>query len=394
MVGRSCSTWRQEPSAWNLPRPRRWRRLTRRYTFRPSLSTLTRGPSVRPAASRHAASRCRLNRHNTDPRPPLDSQEIPMASTTALFTGLSGLAVNSRRLDVIGNNIANVNTVAFKSNRMILAPSFSRNFSLGSAPSAETGGTNPGQIGLGAVTAGTQRNFNDGAISATGVRTDVAIEGDGFFIVDFSGEQLYTRAGAFQLNSNNDLVTVSGAKVQGFGVDPQFNLITGSLVDLNIPLGTLTLAEATRNVNFNGNLNSSGVVSTSGSVQNTRAFFTDALLTPTMEMDGTEDLTVGGTDLYISDGAGGSFLAIEGGADAIITLNGVEKGGKDLGTATFAFTTDPAVIATVDDFGTTMTDYLDFLDSYLGLDRPVPPPPGDEQWLGAATAIDPATGII
>ena len=321
-----------------------------------------------------------------------------MASTTALFTGLSGLAVNSRRLDVIGNNIANVNTVAFKSNRMILAPSFSRNFSLGSAPGAQTGGTNPGQIGLGAVTAGTQRNFNDGAISATGVRTDVAIEGDGFFIVEYAGEQLYTRAGAFQLNSNNDLVTVSGAKVQGFGVDPQFNLITGSLVDLNIPLGTLTLAEATRNVNFNGNLNSSGVVTTTGSVQNTRAFFTDEFLTLGMELTGTDDLsepsTGTGVDLYISDGAGGSFLAIEGGADAIVTLNGVEKGGKDLGTATFAFSTVPAVIATVDDSGTTMTDFLDFLDSYLGLDRPVPPPSGAEQWLGAATTINAAGEIV
>jgi len=321
-----------------------------------------------------------------------------MASTTALFTGLSGLSVNSRRLDVIGNNIANVNTVAFKSNRIILAPSFSRNFSLGSAPSAQTGGTNPGQIGLGAVTAGTQRNFNGGSISATGVPTDVAIEGDGFFIVDYSGEQLYTRAGAFQLNSNNDLVTVSGAKVQGFGVDPQFNLITGSLVDLNIPLGTLTLAEATRNVNFNGNLNASGVVATTGSVQNTRAFFTDVDLTPGMELTDTDDLsepsTGTGVDLYISDGAGGSFLAIEGGADAIVTLNGVEKGGKDLGIATFAFTTDPAVIATVDDSGTTMTDFLDFLDSYLGLDRPIPPPSGAEQWLGAATTINAAGEIV
>ena len=310
-----------------------------------------------------------------------------MASTTALFTGLSGLAVNSRRLDVIGNNIANVNTVAFKSNRMILAPSFSRNFSLGSAPSAQTGGTNPGQIGLGAVTAGTQRNFNDGAISATGVPTDVAIEGDGFFIVDFSGEQLYTRAGAFQLNSNNDLVTVSGAKVQGFGVDPQFNLITGSLVDLNIPLGTLTLAEATRNVDFNGNLNASGVVTTTGSVQNTRAFFTDSMLMPVDEMTGGYDLTVPGQDLFISDGAGSFFLAIEAGSDAIVTINGVEKGGKDLGSATFAFTTDPAVIATVDDSGVNMDDFLDFLDTYLGLDRPVPAPPGAEQWLGAKTEI-------
>ena len=308
-----------------------------------------------------------------------------MASTTALFTGLSGLAVNARRLEVIGNNIANINTVAFKSNRLLLAPSFSRNFSLGSAPSAQTGGTNPGQIGLGAVTAGTQRNFNDGAISATGVATDVAIEGDGFFIVDFSGEQLYTRAGAFQLNSNNDLVTVSGAMVQGFAVDPQFNIITGTLQDINIPLGTLTLAEATRNVNFNGNLNSSGVVTTGGSVTSTRAFFTDVGMG--MPMTGLENLAVAGNDLYIDDGTGSPSLALVGGADAVVTISGVEKGGKDLGTATFAFSTDAGVIATVDDSGTTMEDFLDFLDEYLGLDRPFPIPPGAEQWLGAATAI-------
>ena len=309
-----------------------------------------------------------------------------MASTTALFTGLSGLAVNARRLDIIGNNIANVNTIAYKSNRMILAPSFSRNFSLGSAPSAQTGGTNPGQIGLGAVTAGTQRNFNGGSISATGVPTDVAIEGDGFFIVDFSGEQLYTRAGAFQLNSRNDLVTVSGALVQGFSVDPQFNLIEGALTDINIPLGTLTLAESTRNVDFNGNLNASGVISSGGSFETSRAFFTDpTLLIP---MTGGMDLTDGLTSLYIDDGAGGSFLAFAGGADATVTISGVEKGGKDLGTATFAFTDVPAIIATVDDSGTTMDDFLDFLDEYLGLDRPVPEPVGmPDIWLGAKTEI-------
>ena len=90
-----------------------------------------------------------------------------MASTVAMFTGLSGLAANARNLDVIGNNIANVNTIAFKSNRMIFAPTFSRNFSLGTAPSENTGGTNPGQIGLGVSIAGTQRNFTNGSISAT-----------------------------------------------------------------------------------------------------------------------------------------------------------------------------------------------------------------------------------
>jgi flagellar hook protein FlgE len=291
-----------------------------------------------------------------------------MASTTALFTGLSGLAVNARRLDVIGNNIANVNTIAFKSNRMILSPTFSRNFSLGSAPATNTGGTNPGQIGLGAVIAGTQRNFNDGSISATGVATDVAIEGDGFFIVDSAGEQLYTRAGAFQLNSANELVTISGAKVQGYGVDPQFNIITGTLQDLNIPLGTLTLAEASRNVTFNGNLNASGVIATTGSILTNRAFYTDAALTTLLDAAtmATYDLTQVGNDLYIDDGAGGSFLAFEGGAGTILTASGMEKGGKDLGEHSFAFSATP--VAGTDDNGVYLSDFMSFMDQVLGLD--------------------------
>ena len=295
-----------------------------------------------------------------------------MASTTALFTGLSGLAANSRALDVIGNNIANVNTTAFKSNRIMFAPTFSRNFSLGTAPSDTSGGKNPGQIGLGVSIAGTQRNFNNGSISATGVATDVAIEGDGFFIVERAGERFFTRSGAFQRNQNNDLVTISGEHVMGFGVDAQFQVIEGNLVELNIPVGTLTLAEASRNVTFNGNVNASGVVATTGSVHNTRAFFTDIALTPGMEMDGTEDLTDGLTDLFIDDGAGGSFLAIEGGQQAIVTLDGIEKGGKDMGTATFGFmTAAEAAVAGVDDFGTNMNDFLTFLDAVLGLDQTV-----------------------
>ena len=292
-----------------------------------------------------------------------------MASTVAMFTGLSGLAANARNLDVIGNNIANVNTIAFKSNRMIFAPTFSRNFSLGTAPSDNTGGTNPGQIGLGVSIAGTQRNFTNGSISATGVPTDVAIEGDGFLIVEKAGERFYTRAGALQRNQANDLVTISGAKVMGFAVDEQFKIIAGNLVELNIPVGTLTLAEATRSVSFNGNVNPSGVVATTGSIHDSRAFFTDAALTPGNEMSGTEDLTVVGNDLYIDDGAGGSFLAIEGGEQAIVTVSGIEKGGKDLGSHTFGFmTSGEASVAGVDAFGTTMNDYLAFLDEVLGLD--------------------------
>lgn len=316
-----------------------------------------------------------------------------MASTTALFTGLSGLSTNARNLDVIGNNIANVNTIAFKSNRMVFAPTFSRNFSLGTAPSSTTGGTNPGQIGLGASLAGTQRNFNNGAISATGISTDVAIEGDGFFIVDVAGEQLYSRAGAFQLNSRNDLVTISGGRVMGFGIDESFNIVNGTLEQLNIPVGTLTLAEATNNVTFNGNLNSSGVVATTGSTHTHRAFYTDPALTMLLDAVAMPafDLTVLGNDLYIDDGAGGSFLALEGGRQATITVSGIEKGGKDMGTRSFGFMTAvEAAAAGVDDFGTTLADFMSFMDQVLGLDSTaIGAPPQD---LGGGLSF--AAGVI
>ncbi|MFZ9915674.1 MAG: flagellar hook protein FlgE [Phycisphaerales bacterium] len=286
-----------------------------------------------------------------------------MASTTALFTGLSGLISNSRRLDVIGNNIANVNTTAFKSNRMQFTPTFSRNFSLGTAPGGSTGGTNPGQIGLGVTVAGTQRNFNNGAIGATGVATDVAIEGDGFFIVDVAGTRHFTRAGNFVRNPQNELVSQSGARVMGFAVDEQFNVIEGDLVPLSVPVGTLTLAEASRNVIFNGNLNASGAVGTTGSVHTGRAWFTDAAMT--IPVDANTDLTT--TDIYMSDGAGGSVLAFDSSVNPkSITISGVEKGGKDLGSKTFAFSA--TAVDGADGFGTTLGEFTDFLEDVLGLD--------------------------
>jgi flagellar hook protein FlgE len=313
-----------------------------------------------------------------------------MASTTALFTGLTGLSAHSRKLDVIGNNIANINTTAFKSNRMIFSPAFSRNFSFGTGPSDTTGGTNPRQIGLGVAIAGTQRNFSNGPISATGIVTDVAIEGEGFFMVNQAGERMLTRAGAFQRNENNDLVTIGGAKVMGYAVDPQFNVIEGNLVEMNVPVGTMTLAEASRNVVFNGNLNASGPLPTTGSVHETRAFFTDALLTPGNEMTGAEDLSLAGNDLYIDDGAGGSFLAIEGGSQAVITVNGVEKGGKDMGERSFVFSATP--VAGVDANGTTMNDFIAFLDQVLGLDSTTIPPLNHD--LGGGITINAAGQIV
>src|SRR3954471_4920535 len=178
-----------------------------------------------------------------------------MPSTTALFTGLSGLTANSRNIDIIGNNIANVNTTAYKSSRLLFSTVFSRNLGLGSAPSTNSGGTNPFQIGLGVKIAGTQRNTTGGAVTATGDSRDLAIDGAGYFVVDHSGSEMYTRAGAFRQNQNNDLVNINGDHLKGFAIDQSFNVVPGRLVDMNIPVGSLTLAQATTHVNFSGNLN-------------------------------------------------------------------------------------------------------------------------------------------
>lgn len=309
-----------------------------------------------------------------------------MASTTALFTGLSGLSTNARRLDVIGNNIANVNTTGYKSSRLGFATAFAQTLGLGTAPSANTGGSNPTQVGLGVSIAGTQKNFNNGSVSATGISTDVAIEGDGFFIVDVAGEQTYSRDGSFQLNEAQTLVNIAGGKVLGYGVDAQFNVNSGSLQELNFQVGSMRVAEPTRNVQFRGNLNASGTVATTGSVHQSRAFYTDMGLTTALSDPNVDLLT---TPLYISDGAGGAALAFDGAAaNKILTFSGMQKGGTDLGSHSFAISA--TAVDGTDAFGTTLQDVMNFMDEILGLDNS---DLAGEQ-LGGRVYLDTATGVV
>src|SRR5256885_3545447 len=129
-----------------------------------------------------------------------------MALTRPLFPGLSGLDVNQTRVNVVGNNIANVNTVAFKASRALFKPQSYVTDAGGAAPSTAFGGTNPSQRGLGASVASIEKDFTTGSIETTGKSTDMAIEGSGFFVVQ-GDEQRYTRDGSFVLNSSNQLVT-------------------------------------------------------------------------------------------------------------------------------------------------------------------------------------------
>ena len=271
---------------------------------------------------------------------------------------------------------------------MMFASTLSRTLSLGTAPSTAAGGTNPSQVGTGVAIAGIQRNNTNGAISTTGVATDVAIEGGGYFVVEGGNERMYTRVGAFQLNEAGDLTTVGGGRVLGYGIDEQFQVVPGAVGPINIPLGTMVVAEATRNIVFDGNLNASGPQATTGSVHETSPFYTDGTGTtlldaPTMA---TYDLTMVGNDLYVDDGAGGYALAIEGGAGTVITVSGLEKGGQDLGTHSFAFSATP--VTGVDANGTTLQDYMNFLDDILGLDATTP---GGET-LGGGVSF--AAGVI
>lgn len=189
-----------------------------------------------------------------------------MSSTIALFTGLSGLNANARQIEVVGNNIANVNTNGYKATRLLFSDMIKQNIRTGAPPSEESGGVNPTQIGLGVSVGGTLRDFKQGSISATGDARDMAVEGEGFFIVERGGERFYTRSGAFRQDENNDLVTIDGDVLLGYGVDDRFNVQQGGLTRLNIPIGTRSIAEASSNVRFGGNLNAAGQLPTGGAI--------------------------------------------------------------------------------------------------------------------------------
>ena len=136
--------------------------------------------------------------------------------TQALQTAATGINVGQQQINVIANNVANINTVAYKSANMTFETLFSNTLSHGSAATKEGGGTNPQQIGLGVKIGGISRNFEIGTFVNTGRDTDVMISGNGYFVVqDSDGKQYYTRDGVFTTDSEGNLVTQSGMKVVG-----------------------------------------------------------------------------------------------------------------------------------------------------------------------------------
>ncbi len=277
-----------------------------------------------------------------------------MALQTALFSSLTGITSNSKLLAVSGNNIANVNTTAYKRSRITFETEISQRLTTGSAPTATLGGTNPSQMGLGTRFSSITRDFSTGSLQTTGVNTDMAIDGNGFFIVELEGNTRYTRTGNFVLDRDYNLVNTDGGLVQGFGVDENFDVVDGVLQDLTIPIGVLTIAEATENVKFAGNFNSNGDVATVGSISQSEVLYSDA--TATTQLLGTDSLA----SIYDADG---NLLYNAG---DVITISGVSKGGATLEDRTFEINATNTTAS--NDNGTTVDDFLDFLDDIFGID--------------------------
>ncbi|SFI06329.1 flagellar hook protein FlgE [Selenomonas ruminantium] len=173
----------------------------------------------------------------------------------SLFSGVSGLKSHQTRMDVIGNNIANVNTTGFKSSRVTFADTLSQTQSGASAPAGNLGGTNPKQVGLGTGVASIDTLFTDGSTQSTGKNTDLAISGNALFVLKNGTQEYYTRNGAFQFDAEGNLVNANGMHVQGYIYKD--GVSTGAMGDLQVGSDSKMPAKATTLGTYNGNLNAS-----------------------------------------------------------------------------------------------------------------------------------------
>jgi len=183
----------------------------------------------------------------------------------SLWSGVSGLNAHQTAMDVEANNIANVNTVGFKYSRTNFQNLLSQTLKSATGPQRDAGGKNSLQIGLGTNVSSVETMFKQGSIQNTDKTTDMAISGDGFFVVseDNGKTYKYTRAGDFTFDANGNFVDPNGFVVQGWLADPATNKVDTStaLKPISIPPGLTTPAKETEKIQIKANLNSGDTVS-------------------------------------------------------------------------------------------------------------------------------------
>lgn len=184
----------------------------------------------------------------------------------AMLAGVASIKAQQTRMNIIGNNLANINTTAFKGGRVTFQDMMSQTLRGASSPNGAIGGRNPIQVGLGVRVASTDTNTEQGSLNATNRPTDMAITGNGFFPVTDGNQILYTRDGGFDLDANGDLVhRATGTKLIGWTADPVTGAVDtsqalGAASTLNIPLGAAMTAQATSQATWAGNLDNRAAV--------------------------------------------------------------------------------------------------------------------------------------
>ena len=168
---------------------------------------------------------------------------------TAFSTALSALNADSTAIDVVGNNLANLNTPGFKASTLDFSDLMSQQLGTG---------TGNGQVGMGLGQVSAIQDFSQGSMATTGGALDAGIQGNGFFVVtDSNNNQLYTRDGSFQLDANGNLLTQTGQNVQGWTATNGVVDTNGAVGDITVPVGSVIAPTATQNMSMSVNLNSS-----------------------------------------------------------------------------------------------------------------------------------------
>lgn len=253
----------------------------------------------------------------------------------SLFTGISGLINHQTRMDVVGNNIANVNTSGYKTSRVTFSDMMSQTLSGASPAQGGRGGTNPKQVGLGVNLATIDTVHTQGALQSTGVMTDLAIQGDGFFILGDGNLNRYTRDGSFGLDENGFLVEpASGLMVQGWTAVNGVLDTSQPIGQLQIPVAAEMTALATANAQLAGNLDARSAV---GDTYNNTFIIYDSLgdthsvtITYTMTGVNTWGWQASGTGIVVGPGVNSGQLTFnadgslntQSGTLSVTTTNG------------------------------------------------------------------------
>ena len=264
----------------------------------------------------------------------------------ALSAGVTGLQAHQKMIDVAGNNLANVNTTAFKSSRITFSELLSETIKKASQPTTTVGGTNPQQMGSGVGVAGITPNMTQGNIVNTGNPLDMALEGEGYFVLSDGQQDIYTRAGAFGVDGDSNLVDpATGYRVQRYstlGVSDGFQ--DASVSDLHVPYDVPIDPRATTQIQVSGNLSADGTLATAQT----------QLMASNLTYTASGTAAVGSTLISALDQYTGTL------SSGLITFSGYKPDGTALGALPTTDLTMP-ITAT-----TTLSDILTWLNTDEG----------------------------